>query len=138
MLFFFTKVLAPREVKSIETTKKAFNLKMFKWIVNVHFQDHPDGEQSSHPKTSVSASGGGGPSASSKPSDTPNVSLTSPALKLHPVSSSAATKPSLVIKRPSYMESLMGTPKKTGDSTTHSTSYLTSKDLLSGPRPYQC
>ena len=75
------------------------------------------------------------------------VSLPSkPLVKLDP-SLSAASKPSFSVsslspgdrfrRPPSPMEALMGSPRRSGDTATHSTSHLTSSDILKGPRPYQ-
>ena len=129
-----------------------------------YFQEGPDGEQSSKPKTEMSGSGDGGFSAlsgsGSKPGGAPSVSFaplpSKPIVKLDPQSPPApapATVPAqssnpsasstllsygdrAIRRPPSPMEALMGSPRKQGDGGTRSSSILTSSDLLRGPKPY--
>ena len=142
---------------------KVFICSSFGLVALISFQESPDGEQSSMPKTEKSGSGDGGlsaPSGSSSKGGAPSVSFASlpskPLVKLDPQSPPApapapapaqSSNPSVssnllsygdrAIRRPpSPMEALMGSPRKQGDGGTRSSSKLTSSDLLRGPKPY--
>lgn len=129
-------------------------------------QESTEGGQSSEPKMGASGSGGsgGGLSAPTTPSSSSTSSSSfkpggaaasyaslpsKPVLKLDPLSTSSVSKPAATdssvsvgerspIRRPlSPMESLLGSTRRVGDGGTRSTTYLTSSDLLRGPKPYQ-
>lgn len=123
----------------------------------VLLQGCPEGKQSSEPKMESSGSAGGelsAPSASgssSKPEGSTTVSYSllpsKPLVKLD--TPSATPQPSVsssslsigdrtqVRRTPSPMENLIGSPRRYGDGESRTSSYLTSSDLLKGPRPYQ-
>lgn len=123
----------------------------------VSLQECPEGKQRSEPKTESSGSAGGelsAPSAtgsSSKPGGSPTVSYSllpsKPLVKLDTPSATpqpSVSSSSLSIgdrtqsrRVPSPMESLMGSPRRYGDGESRPSSYLTSSDILKGPRPYQ-
>lgn len=120
-------------------------------------QELQEGEQSSEPKMESSGPAGGelsAPSASgssSKPGGSPTVSYSllpsKPLVKLDtpsatPQPSVSSSLPSTgdrtqVRRTPSPIENLLGSPRRYGDGESRSTSYLTSSDILKGPRPYQ-
>lgn len=123
----------------------------------VSLQECPEGEQSSEPKTESSGSAGGQLSAlsasgsSSKPGGSPTVTYSplpsKPLVKLD--TPSATPQPSVsssslsigdrtqIRRISSPMEKLIGNPRRYGDGESRPSSYLTSSDILKGPRPYQ-
>lgn len=125
-------------------------------------QESTEGGQSSEPKMGASGSGGGGglsapttpsssstSSSSSKPGGAAASDASLPSKPVNPLSTSSVSKPAATdsslsvgerssIRRPlSPMESLMGSTRRVGDGGTRPTTYLTSSDLLKGPKPYQ-
>lgn len=117
----------------------------------------PEGEQSSEPKMESSGSAGGELSAlsasgsSSKPGGSSTVSYSllpsKPLVKLDTPSdtpqpsassSSLSSGDRTQIRRiHSPMENLIGNPRRYGDGEYRPSPYLTSTDILKGPRPYQ-
>ncbi|MEQ2178608.1 hypothetical protein GOODEAATRI_015836, partial [Goodea atripinnis] len=114
--------------------------------------ESPEGDQSAEPTPEVSASGVSAPSAyidgQSAQSGTGSSSFVSlpSTVTTNPQNPSDTYKSTYTsthlsvgdrARTPSPMESLMGSPRRYGDGTTRTTTTLSSRDLLRGPKPYQ-